>query len=356
MMRNSRIQIRENKRRIRHWWWVAILLMMLAIGAAQGAEAQGVEYGEQGLRPSYGDLFDSHWARPAILELSELGILKGYPDGRFRPEKSLTYGEWIKMMVLAESGLEPVQDGNWAKAAYNQALEQGILTRRAIPEAKLPWPIPREDMALILDGLPEVTKNRIVNYEAVAGSLKDVEAGTDSHHAILRGYFLGLYQGYPDGTFRPEGTLTRAEGAQVLSRALALQQGEGVTVRKSGETTSDVLYPITDFVSNLEEYRWDTWKDLDQVRILTPEEANLRVRVPFTGRLSSYDHTLVGFMYVIQKGKIVQFCNSAPYPTFVSTIVHMPLEEMDAILCVPSKASDEEAMTLVKQPFRGGAT
>ena len=355
-MRNSRSQIRENKRRIRQWWWVVILLMMLGVGAAQGAEAQGVESGEKGERPSYRDLSDRHWARPAILELSESGILKGYPDGSFRPEKPLTYGEWIKMVVLAGSESEPVQNGAWDKAIYEQAVEQGILTRRGVPEAKLKWPIPREDMALILDGLPEVTKNRIVNYEAVAGSLKDVEAGTDSHHAILRGYFLGLYQGYPDGTFRPEGTLTRAEGAQVLSRALAIQRKEGVTVRKSGEAASHVLYPITDFVSNLEEYRWDTWKDLDQIRILTPEEANLRVRVPFTGRLSSYDHTLVGFMYVIQKGKIVQFCNSAPYPTFVSTIVHMPLEEMDAILCVPSKASDEEAMTLVKQPFRGGAT
>ena len=355
-MRNSRSQIRENKRRIRQWWWVVILLMMLGFGASQGAEVQGVELGVKGESLSFRDLSDSHWARPAILELSESGILKGYPDGSFRPEKSLTYGEWIKMVVLAGSGSEPVQEGDWAKATYNQAIEQGILTRRAIPEAKLKWPIPREDMALILDGLPEVTKNRIVNYEAVAGSLKDVETGTDSHHAILRGYFLGLYQGYPDGTFRPEGTLTRAEGAQVLSRALALQQEEGVTVRKSGEAASDVLYPITDFVSNLEEYRWDTWKDLDQVRILTPEEANLRVRVPFTGSGSSYDHTMVGFMYVIQEGKIVQFCNSAPYPTFVSTMVKMPLEEMDAILCVPSKASDEEAMILVKQPFRGGAT
>lgn len=355
-MRDSRIQSRENKRRILHWWGVAILLLMLGIGAAQGAEAQGAESGEKGKSPSYQDLSGSHWARTAILELSESGILKGYPDGSFRPEKSLTYGEWIKMVVLAGNESEPVHDGDWDKASYNQALEQGILTHRAIPEAKLKWPIPREDMALILDGLPEVTKNRIVNYEAVAGSLKDVETGTDSHHAILRGYFLGLYQGYPDGTFRPEGTLTRAEGAQVLSRALALQRKEGVAVRESSEGSSETLYPITDFVSNLEEYRRDIWKDLDQVRILTPEEANLRVRVPFTGSGSSYDHTLVGFMYVIQKGKIVQFCNSAPYPTFVSTIVNMPLEEMDAILCVPAKASGEEAMTLVKQPFRGGAT
>ena len=339
---------------MRKWGWGIILLMMLGIGAAQGAEAQEVESGGKEEGPSYRDLSGSHWARPVILELSKSGILKGYPDGTFRPEGSLTYGEWIKMVVSAGKGAEPIQDGDWAKAAYDQAVEQGILTRQGVPEAKLKWPIPREDMALILDGLPEVTKNRIVNYEAVAGSLKDVETGTDSHHAILRGYFLGLYQGYPDGSFRPEGTLTRAEGAQVLSRALALQQEAGVTVRKSEETTSHTLYPITDFVSNLEEYRWDTWKDLDQVRILTPEEANLRVRVPFTGSGSSYDHTLVGFMYVIQKGKIVQFCNSAPYPTFVSTMVKMPLEEMDAILCVPSKASGEEAMTLVKQPFKGG--
>jgi hypothetical protein len=66
----------------------------------------------------------------------QLGIISGYPDGTFRPDKSITHAEMI-VMVLKASGLpidenaktNYVDDANipiWAKGAAAAAKQSGI--------------------------------------------------------------------------------------------------------------------------------------------------------------------------------------------------------------------------------------
>lgn len=54
-----------------------------------------------------------------------------------------------------------------------------------------------------------------------AGSFKDIEQHW-AQSAIARAVSLGLVSGYVDGTFRPESSITRAEFAVLLSRAMKL--------------------------------------------------------------------------------------------------------------------------------------
>ena len=49
----------------------------------------------------FSDISEDYWAYDAIRYLSELGIINGYPDGTFRPEKSVTRAEFAKMLALA---------------------------------------------------------------------------------------------------------------------------------------------------------------------------------------------------------------------------------------------------------------
>ena len=50
---------------------------------------------------SFSDLKENHWAYVPINEMADKGILKGYPDGTFLPDKSVTRAEFAKILVLS---------------------------------------------------------------------------------------------------------------------------------------------------------------------------------------------------------------------------------------------------------------
>jgi hypothetical protein len=151
--------------------------------------------------------------------MSEKGIVSGYPDGAFKPSGTVTYGEFIKMAYIAQGGEElSTEGGNWALPYYEAAADAGLFARHEVPSAKLSEPIPREYMALMLsNALGDV---EIPDYDAVIEKLADVERNAPHVYDIVKAAALGLITGYPDGTFRPEGTLTRAEAATVVYRLI----------------------------------------------------------------------------------------------------------------------------------------
>ena len=50
---------------------------------------------------SFTDVSSGHWAKTYIDRLSSLGIVDGYADGSFLPEKELTCGEFMKMLAVS---------------------------------------------------------------------------------------------------------------------------------------------------------------------------------------------------------------------------------------------------------------
>jgi hypothetical protein len=42
---------------------------------------------------------DNHWAKTYIYDLTSAGIIKGYDDGSFRPERSVTRGETVEFLA-----------------------------------------------------------------------------------------------------------------------------------------------------------------------------------------------------------------------------------------------------------------
>ncbi len=57
---------------------------------------------------------------------------------------------------------------------------------------------------------------------AAVTSFKDVPKSLDHHEAILNLTGRGILQGYEDGTFRPDATLTRAHASKILALSLEL--------------------------------------------------------------------------------------------------------------------------------------
>lgn len=216
--------------------WVIVMLVGLIAGAATISGFGNVEFN---------DLDKKHWAYPEVNTLIKKKVVSGYPDGSFRPEQKVTYGEFIKMAVTGVAGGEPAHEGgHWANTFHAFAVENQWFSAWDIDKAVLDRPIPRAYMALIAHGIMEKAYEKGCgrerqlpkNYSEIMDSIKDVDATTPYEYAIVSAYSQGILTGYPNKTFRPEETLTRAESAAVIGRLIESCKNplEGVEIEKDG--------------------------------------------------------------------------------------------------------------------------
>lgn len=79
----------------------------------------------------------NHWARPFIEGLARRGILNGYPDGRFRPDNSVTRAEFAAIITTTFSRIPKkreyisfvdVPNNHWAASAIRKAYETVFIT------------------------------------------------------------------------------------------------------------------------------------------------------------------------------------------------------------------------------------
>lgn len=203
---------------------------------------------------SYVDVKATSWAYAPIKAMSDRGIIKGYPDNSFKPDKQVTYGEFIKMSVVAatEKELELAEKPNhWAQNYYDKALELGYFTMYDIQTAQLSHAISRGDMALIASAiLGDVT---IENYDEIQRGIKDITPQTKYEYDIAKAYYTGVLRGYTDNTFKPERTLTRAESASVIYRLV--DEGERVMLGgASEEAVSNGTKDVKNVVKNIDSF------------------------------------------------------------------------------------------------------
>ncbi|MDR0424961.1 MAG: S-layer homology domain-containing protein [Clostridiales Family XIII bacterium] len=184
-----------------------------AIIAATGFTAPFCAFGA-----GYSDVPEGHWAHGYISALSSAGAIAGFPDGGFRPGETVSYGEFIKMALLAAGGADPgnAASGNWAAPYYEAAIAAGHFTDSDIARQALPFAIPREYMALIISNILGDTE--IADYSRVQEGISDINHRSRHEYDITKVYAAGIITGYPDKTFRPDGSLTRAEAAAAIYR------------------------------------------------------------------------------------------------------------------------------------------
>jgi len=144
--------------------------------------------------------------------------VQGFPNGTFRPDGDLTRAQAVQMVVrlLADpdGGTGPcsftdVPAKQWYAAAIRQATAWGLVDDGTSfrPDALMS----RGDFVSLLVRL---------HPEAVGEArFTDVGPGNPAYDAIGAAAALGWVDGYPDGTFRPNRGLTRAEAVTVLNRA-----------------------------------------------------------------------------------------------------------------------------------------
>ncbi len=183
------------------------------------------------------DLQEDHWAYCSVMEMGKTGIITGYPDGSFRPNKPVSYGEFIKMVAVADGSIGenvgPEAGAHWAKPYYQAGLNNFYFSEWDISERSLDNPIPRKHMALIASGAMgwRIKVDDYGDYNNIQDSIWDVDYQTPYEYEIVKAYATGILSGYPDGSFRPEGALTRAEAAIVIIRLQNLLESINKTMK-----------------------------------------------------------------------------------------------------------------------------
>ena len=145
---------------------------------------------------------------------------EGMGNGRFCPENTLTRAEAAVMLsrltnysdftVYPSCGAADVPSGSWYTNAVNAFYDAGIETssffrpNAAISRAELSVWLYR------LSGSPYVASGTI--------AFPDVATAGETHDAVAYGQLHSWINGYPDGTFRPNHPIIRAEAAKLINR------------------------------------------------------------------------------------------------------------------------------------------
>jgi len=170
-----------------------------------------------------------HWAERVIREVSteRPDVIGGFPDGTMRPSDTVTREQFIKMLT---SGIRAAEftssrtaftdiQARWSSnnihtAAHLRIIEPREEGTRFHPAA----PITREDMALYTTRLLGLG---LVPTVDVSLPFSDKDSISERHRAAVAvAVEHRLLAGYPDGTFGPKRSLTRAEAFVVISRML----------------------------------------------------------------------------------------------------------------------------------------
>ncbi|CAM4046522.1 S-layer homology domain-containing protein [Paenibacillus alkaliterrae] len=196
--------------------------------------------------PLFSDI-PNHWAQNSINTFVEKGIISGYGDGRFGPNDLVTGEALIKMAVLGLTEEQPNGKRQWMKtfrwkvANEEKSRELGFLEYSFIADKSVPWakpyltaagdlgittnwkdegfaiPFKRKDVALLVANVMNMVKVSSLK----PSMFQDTKSLPDQYQeAIDLVSNYSVFSGYPDGTFKPENQVSRAEAVIVLSRLI----------------------------------------------------------------------------------------------------------------------------------------
>jgi hypothetical protein len=218
-------------------WTKSALAAMLAFSMAVPAFAA-----------DFSDMKDTKWdwAKSAVNSMADMGLIKGYEDGSFKPDNNVTNQEVLTLFARAMGASKDENDEivEMALEKYNTTLSKYniyakeevayMLYRGVLKESELPLylessvkdqPMQRHDVAIV------ITKAMGAEASVQGTTASNLDVYTDIADIPLQsrpyvGYVTDkkIMQGMGDGTFQPKANVTRAQMAVMLQNTIGVMQ------------------------------------------------------------------------------------------------------------------------------------
>lgn len=148
----------------------------------------------------------------------------GYPDGKVHPEGNISRAETATIFfrllksdirdgnLTADNDFSDVSDGQWHNKAVSTMAKLGIVKGRRADRFDPDASITRAEFAAICARFNTKPVENSSSFSDISGHWAENE--------IERAAAFGWISGYPDGTFRPDARITRAEAMTMINRVL----------------------------------------------------------------------------------------------------------------------------------------
>lgn len=182
----------KNERRapwsIMNWKKNAVSLLTMSMIYSSSIMATGVQLKDIG----------SHWSKSTVEWGVQKGMVKGYPDGTFKPNNYVTEAEFLSLLIraYAPADLQEINGSHWADSFYTYSSKMNYPTN-----GNRGGKITRAHVAEVIAGSQglNLTGNNAIKYVLVNG--------------IAKGKTLPSVEGYKGGDY-----LTRAEVVQFIKK------------------------------------------------------------------------------------------------------------------------------------------
>ena len=177
------------------------------------------------------DMSNHKWAEESVNALTDLGIINGYSNTEFVPDRSLSRAEFCKLLCCAlemeisnaDAGFEDVFAKDWFSGyvwtLYHNSIVKGTDENVFSPNSE----ISRQDVCTIL--YRALSEKGLLNEEETDISYKDSDEVSDyAKTAIEKLSWAGLLKG-KDGYCYPKASITRAEAAVLIHRVYEYVKG-----------------------------------------------------------------------------------------------------------------------------------
>ena len=179
---------------------------------------------EQGAH--FTDINENDWFYDNVMDAANNGYVTGMGDGTFNPKGATTRAQFASMIAKAlgytadpdaPSMFPDVADNYWGKAAINYCAQNGIISGYDDTTFQPEKAITRQEAAAILNNAFELAEKYGISTEKFPDNGVIADWAADHVYAAKA---AGLMKGDADtGNFRPTSTIIRAEAASILMNA-----------------------------------------------------------------------------------------------------------------------------------------
>lgn len=210
----------------------------------------------------------------AVETVKAISYIKGYPDGTFRPQANVTRAEAAQMFATLLNGganfgtssatrFSDASD-DWFSKAVNYVVAKGLISGYPDGTFKPNESITRAEFAQMISGYVKNEKKSSTDFQDV----KDHWA----KDAIDKLYGNKNVSGYPDGSFKPNAKITRAEAVTILNSvfdrntsALSLNNVNKSALNKFSDVSEGfwAYYNIIDAANSHDRERLNSSSEID---------------------------------------------------------------------------------------------